>query len=607
VNSKRMKISPFLTAIAVAKKAKKSAKKPEKQIEQSRFDSPNCGESFTNVEAVRILSPGHPDFYEHNLRCLWTIKNACATSFTVSAVEFSVEDTSPTCGWDSLKIFAPGAETKFAYCGGEAGFWSDSFSSSYRKRRSSDRVYYGSDYDNKYSENYVYYTSLSDSSSDYDDKPSGKPDYTDENDIYFNDGIPGPVTIQTNELHLRFFTDEFNSFGHEYKGFDLQVTANTKEGFETMNGSCVDINECSIGTDNCAATVETCVNTEGSFDCHCSFGYRRDGSGTCVDFDECLEETDTCEDIIETCSNTAGSFNCPCSSGYGRGADGVCGDIDECAVGSHTCAATIETCVNNVGSFDCPCSDGYERDSSGRCVDIDECARGTHTCAAVIETCVNSVGSFDCPCSNGYERDSDNVCVDIDECAIGSHTCAVVIETCVNSAGSFDCPCSDGYERVDGVCVDIDECARELDNCHDEKDRCDNFPGSYVCFRLPMHYEESITVTKDWIDMTSAVLELANHDRAGKFDNRVHKLLRNALESYNADCSKPYNSDKFEKNDFAVWEKYASRSDNVCDQATIVKAGLSAWVDNYACMDKNNKRQTKRVSKFIEKITNPYC
>ena len=122
-----------------------------------------------------------------------------------------------------------------------------------------------------------------------------------------------------------------------------------------------------------------------------------------------------------------------------------------------------------------------------------------------------------------------------------------------------------------------------------------------------MAYEKATMVVKDWIEMTTEVLEQANHDRAGKFDNRMHKLLRNALDSYDADCTKPYDSEKFGNNDFAVWEKYATRSDDVCEQTTTVKAGLNAWVENYACMDKKNKRQTKRVSKFIEKITNPYC
>ena len=38
----------------------------------------------------------------------------------------------------------------------------------------------------------------------------------------------------------------------------------------------IDINECTMGTDNCAAEA-TCTNTEGSFTCTCNQGYTGDG------------------------------------------------------------------------------------------------------------------------------------------------------------------------------------------------------------------------------------------------------------------------------------------------------------------------------------------
>jgi len=122
-----------------------------------------------------------------------------------------------------------------------------------------------------------------------------------------------------------------------------------------------------------------------------------------------------------------------------------------------------------------------------------------------------------------------------------------------------------------------------------------------------MSYEEAMSTIREWIDMTAEVLKEAEDGRAYKFDVRMHKLLRNALGSYNNNCTTPYNSDLIGKNEFAIWEKQAARSNDVCVQATTVKAGLNAWVANYACMDKKNKKQTHRVSKFIEKVTNPYC
>ena len=241
------------------------------------------------------------------------------------------------------------------------------------------------------------------------------------------------------------------------------------------------------------------------------------------------------------------------------------------------------------------------------CNDIDECAEGIDTCEDVIETCVNKQGSYECQCSDGYARDNDGVCADINECADGTHTCADTIETCMNNVGSYDCPCSSGYERIDGICVDIDECALEIDDCHAEKDLCENRQGTYECIRLPMPYEEAIRVIQDWIGMTSEVLELAKHDRAGKFDNRAHKLQRNALKSYKVDCSAPFSPVTIGQNHFGVWEKDATRSADVCEQTTTMKAGLNAWVINYACNDESNKRKAKRVAKFTEKLTNPYC
>ena len=224
---------------------------------------------------------------------------------------------------------------------------------------------------------------------------------------------------------------------------------------------------------------------------------------------------------------------------------------------------------------------GFEWDpvTPTTCYDIDECARGTHTCTGYLETCENTVGSFNCPCISGFEKDASGRCEDIDECAEGTHTCNAPSETCRNTVGSFECPCSRGFEEKDGVCVEID----------------------------PMPYEDAILLIEEWIDMTTEILETADHDRVGKFDNRMHKLLRNALQSHDTNCVTPYNTKKFGKNDFAVWEREATQSDDVCEQTTTIQAGLYAWVDNYACMDKNSKRQTKRVSKFIEKITNPYC
>ena len=99
-----------------------------------------------------------------------------------------------------------------------------------------------------------------------------------------------------------------------------------------------DIDECVEGTDGCAQTCAdtdgsyTCSCNSGyeltsnSHDC--------DGTTTtlyswpcihvncyfsCIDIDECSEGTDGCDQL---CSNNVGSYECVCNAGYRLGSDG---------------------------------------------------------------------------------------------------------------------------------------------------------------------------------------------------------------------------------------------------------------------------------------------
>ncbi|WP_437681990.1 calcium-binding EGF-like domain-containing protein [Sorangium sp. So ce131] len=85
------------------------------------------------------------------------------------------------------------------------------------------------------------------------------------------------------------------------------------DGLTCQSGTCVDVDECAAGTDNCDANA-ACTNTAGSFTCACNTGYTGDGV-TCTDVDECAADTDNC-DANATCTNTAGSFTCACNTGY---------------------------------------------------------------------------------------------------------------------------------------------------------------------------------------------------------------------------------------------------------------------------------------------------
>ena len=98
----------------------------------------------------------------------------------------------------------------------------------------------------------------------------------------------------------------------------------------------IDINECSSNNGGCA---QVCTNTPGSYTCGCDPGYELDGDGfSCngktllqacncdvfqipLDTNECSTSNGGCED---TCVNTDGSFECSCSTeGYQLSGDGL--------------------------------------------------------------------------------------------------------------------------------------------------------------------------------------------------------------------------------------------------------------------------------------------
>jgi hypothetical protein len=244
------------------------------------------------------------------------------------------------------------------------------------------------------------------------------------------------------------------------------------DGYE-FNGEdgCVDINECTTGTDNCNDNAE-CSNTIGSFECECNNGYEGDGVN-CVDIDECTDGLDNCH-TEATCTNSPGSFECECSEGY-EGDGMTCEDVDECTVGTDNCHDNAD-CSNTLGSFTCMCDDGFTGDGLV-CDDIDECTDGLHNCGTNAE-CSNTEGSFTCMCDDGFTGDG-MTCEDVDECTIGSDNChdnAV----CSNTEGSFTCMCDDGFTGDGMTCEDVDECTIGSDNCHDNAD-CSNTPGSFKC------------------------------------------------------------------------------------------------------------------------------
>ena len=117
--------------------------------------------------------------------------------------------------------------------------------------------------------------------------------------------------------------------------------------FEIQIEGCEDINECSLGVDNCAEVEDggKCTNVPGGFKCSCRDGYAGDGL-TCADVDECA--LGAC-DANAACINSIGSFSCSCNDGFdGNGL--TCTDIDECHLMIDNCHHKA-SCTNVPGTF----------------------------------------------------------------------------------------------------------------------------------------------------------------------------------------------------------------------------------------------------------------
>ncbi|RZF38291.1 hypothetical protein LSTR_LSTR007889 [Laodelphax striatellus] len=239
---------------------------------------------------------------------------------------------------------------------------------------------------------------------------------------------------------------------------------------------CIDENECQRIPSPCRGNAQ-CVNSVGSFDCICPEGYKLAVTmRECTDLDECLERPGVCSD--GTCNNFEGSFQCVCHNGYQLTASrDTCVDVDECQRHANIC--NNGTCVNAIGSFQCHCFPGFKLSHNNDCIDVDEC----HTMPFLCRNgrCRNTIGSFRCECAQGYVLSTDNQhCRDVDECQEIAGTCPPPGH-CQNLMGSFLCTCISGY-RLNAqktACEDINECQESATIC--EGGACINTDGGVIC------------------------------------------------------------------------------------------------------------------------------
>ncbi|XP_030642273.1 complement component C1q receptor [Chanos chanos] len=156
-----------------------------------------------------------------------------------------------------------------------------------------------------------------------------------------------------------------------------------------------------------------CESTSTGFYCACPEGLELDSDKiSCTDVDECLENA--CGD--HDCLNTLGSYKCHCREGY-QMINGKCEDIDEC-----TESRCQQGCLNSEGSFSCYCLAGFGISPSGQlCEDIDECLdRNVHQCE---DMCVNTLGSYICSCKQNFRLAENGITCVPDPTAESSVNC----------------------------------------------------------------------------------------------------------------------------------------------------------------------------------------
>ncbi|WP_437284977.1 FG-GAP-like repeat-containing protein [Sorangium sp. So ce406] len=211
-----------------------------------------------------------------------------------------------------------------------------------------------------------------------------------------------------------------------------------------QSGTCTDVNECALGTDNCDANA-ACTNTPGAFTCACNAGYEGDGV-TCTDVDECALGTDDC-DTNATCTDTPGSFTCACNAGYEG--DGVtCTDVNECA-GSP--CQNGGACADGINSHTCACLPGY---TGTNCeTDIDECAGSPCQNGGA---CTDGIDSYTCACLPTYEGTNCEACEgSLADCnGLTSDGCEVNLQSDASHCNTCNLACAAGQICSNGGCQD---------------------------------------------------------------------------------------------------------------------------------------------------------
>ncbi|XP_033229535.1 fibrillin-1-like [Belonocnema kinseyi] len=246
--------------------------------------------------------------------------------------------------------------------------------------------------------------------------------------------------------------------GHELGDDGLICREICSPGYKLKsdNLTCEDIDECSLGLENC----NQCVNIPGSY--------------SCIDDHLCSDHG-----CSHTCERDEDQIRCGCPEGFELDEDEkTCKDVDECEEGSHVCS---QKCLNIDGSYYCECLEGFElaEDKKTCFNEPDPCDDFgcSHECIRIKDS--ESILKVECRCPSGFGLHDNKTCKDINECIEGNEV-NICSYGCVNTEGSYYCQCPQGYKIAPDTksCEDINECSHENAGC---SHFCNNIDGGVEC------------------------------------------------------------------------------------------------------------------------------
>ncbi|XP_067686050.1 fibrillin-2-like [Haliotis asinina] len=400
----------------------------------------------------------------------------------------------------------------------------------------------------------------------------------------------------------------------------------------TNSSLCVDVNECTEGTDPCATGGATCNNigNGGGYECVCKSGSKLQNDGvTCADCvqgtfgQECRSncscnvvntatcdkvngsctcvkgwEGDTCSDDVNecntancgansTCTNTNGSFICECENGFFRTAFNSCQACDANHWGKNCinrCMCGVNSVACNSTNGECTCRTGWKGDTCNE--DVNECMDNATICAGTPNSnCNNTVGSFICECNSGFQQNpTTKMCVDVNECLDGDlNTCS---QNCTNTVGGHDCSCFDGYVGTGNSCTDINECTANATICSGlANSNCTNTDGSYRCDCVSGYVKNATTNLCDDID------ECQNTNICSGTPNST---CSNSPGSFSCDCDSGY-----------VKNVATDKCDdtNECTANATICSGLA----NSNCTNTDGSYRCDCVSGYVKNATTNLC